>query len=79
MIIKKNINKKKNDNSELKKIYTDIILHFSDFWSKHSENETAIENSKVLVFNSEISFKEIVKVFINEVAFWLMIKKSNIL
>ena len=68
---------KKDDNSELKKTYTDIILHFSDFLSKHSVYEAAPENSKVLVFNSELSFKEMVKAFINEDIYCALIYDSE--
>ena len=68
---------KKDDNSELSKTFTEIIFHFSDFLSKHSVYEAAPENSKVLVFNSELSFKEMVKAFINEDIYCALIYDSQ--
>ena len=65
-----------NDNSELNKNFTQIIIHFSDFLSKHSVYEAAPENSKVLVFNSDLSFKEMVKAFINEDIYCALIYDS---
>ena len=70
--------KKEVDNiSELKQTFTEIINHFSDFLSKHSVYEAAPENSKVLVFNSELSFKEMVKAFINEDIYCALIYDSD--
>ena len=68
---------KKDDDSELTKTFTEIIFHFSDFLSKHSVYEAAPENSKVLVFNSELSFKEMVKAFINEDIYCALIYDSE--
>ena len=70
-------NKKEDDISELKKSFTEIIIHFSDFLSKHSVYEAAPENSKVLVFNSDLSFKEMVKAFINEDIYCALIYDSD--
>ena len=67
----------KDDDSELTKTFTEIIFHFSDFLSKHSVYEAAPENSKVLVFNSELSFKEMVKAFINEDIYCALIYDSE--
>ena len=63
-------------NSELNKTFTEIIIHFTDFLSKHSVYEAAPENSKVLVFNSGLSFKEMVKAFINEDIYCALIYDS---
>ena len=70
------ISKEENTNSELNKTFTEIIIHFSDFLSKHSVYEAAPENSKVLVFNSNLSFKEMVKAFINEDIYCALIYDS---
>jgi CBS domain-containing protein len=69
--------KKGDENSEINKSFTDIIIHFSDFLSKHSVYEAAPENSKVLVFNSDLSFKEMVKAFINEDIYCALIYDSE--
>jgi len=70
--------KKEDDNiSELNQTFTEIIIHFSDFLSKHSVYEAAPENSKVLVFNSDLSFKEMVKAFINEDIYCALIYDSE--
>ena len=69
--------KKEDENSELNKTFTEIIIHFSDFLSKHSVYEAAPENSKVLVFNSDLSFKEMVKAFINEDIYCALIYDSE--
>ena len=70
------ISKDENVNSELNKTFTDIIIHLSDFLSMHSVYEAAPENSKVLVFNSDLSFKEMVKAFINEDIYCALIYDS---
>ena len=70
-------NQKDEEISELKKTFTEIIIHFSDFLSKHSVYEAAPENSKVLVFNSDLSFKEMVKAFINEDIYCALIYDSE--
>ena len=67
----------KDGNAELNKNFTEIIIHFSDFLSKHSVYEAAPENSKVLVFNSDLSFKEMVKAFINEDIYCALIYDSD--
>ena len=68
---------KDDGNPELNKIFTEIITHFSDFLSKHSVYEAAPENSKVLVFNSDLSFKEMIKAFINEDIYCALIYDSE--
>ena len=70
------ISKDENVNSELNKTFTDIIIHLSYFLSMHSVYEAAPENSKVLVFNSDLSFKEMVKAFINEDIYCALIYDS---
>ena len=50
---------------------------FSDFLSKRSVYEAATENSKVLVFNSDLSFKEMIKAFINEDIYCALIYDSK--
>ena len=42
------------------------MLHLSNFLSDHSVYEAVPENVKILVFNSELSFYEMIKVFIFE-------------
>ena len=51
---------------ELKKKYEDILFHLSNFLSEHSVYEAVPENVKILVFSSELSFYEMIKVFIFE-------------
>mgnify|MGYP002624395453 CR=1 FL=1 len=51
---------------ELKSKYSDIISHLSLFLSEHNVYEAVPENVKLLVFNSELSFYEIIKIFIFE-------------
>ena len=51
---------------ELKHKYTDILFHLSNFLSDHNVYEAIPENAKVLVFSSELSFYEMIKVFIFE-------------
>ncbi len=51
---------------ELKHKYNDIMLHLSNFLSDHNVYEAVPENVKILVFNSELSFYEMIKVFIFE-------------
>ena len=76
-------NKIKNDilNSEQPdsetQIFSKIISDFSDFLSKRSVYEAAPENSKVLVFNSNLSFKEMIKAFINEDIYCALIYDSQ--
>ena len=76
-------NKIKNDipNSEKSdsetQIFSKIISDFSDFLSKRSVYEAAPENSKVLVFNSNLSFKEMIKAFINEDIYCALIYDSQ--
>ena len=76
-------NKIKNDipNSEQSdsetQIFSKIISDFSDFLSKRSVYEAAPENSKVLVFNSNLSFKEMIKAFINEDIYCALIYDSQ--
>lgn len=58
-------------------IFNKIITDFSDFLSKRSVYEAAPENSKVLVFNSDLSFKEMIKAFINEDIYCALIYDSK--
>jgi len=58
-------------------IFSKIISDFSDFLSKRSVYEAAPENSKVLVFNSDLSFKEMIKAFINEDIYCALIYDSK--
>ena len=51
---------------ELKNKYTNILFHLSNFLSEHNVYEAVPENVKILVFNSELSFYEMIKVFIFE-------------
>ena len=76
----------KNNNNEISKkeepqtytqIFSKIITDFSDFLSKRSVYEAAPENSKVLVFNSDLSFKEMIKAFINEDIYCALIYDSK--
>ena len=52
--------------SEIKNKYRDIISHLSLFLSEHNVYEAVPENAKLLVFNSELSFYEMIKIFIFE-------------
>ena len=58
-------------------IFSKIITDFSDFLSKRTVYEAAPENSKVLVFNSDLSFKEMIKAFINEDIYCALIYDSK--
>ena len=51
---------------ELRNRYNDILNHLSHFLSEHSVYEAVPENVKILVFSSELSIYEIIKVFIFE-------------
>ena len=51
---------------ELKHKYEDILFHLSNFLSDHNVYEAVPENAKILVFSSELSFYEMIKVFIIE-------------
>ena len=51
---------------ELNHKYTDILFHLSNFLSDHNVYEAVPENVKILVFSSELSFYEMIKVFIFE-------------
>jgi hypothetical protein len=51
---------------ELKHKYTNILFHLSNFLSEHNVYEAVPENVKILVFSSELSFYEMIKVFIFE-------------
>ena len=50
----------------LKNKYNDIMFHLSNFLSDHNVYEAVPENVKILVFSSELSFYEMIKVFIFE-------------
>ena len=75
--IKEDKDNKEDNMSKLTKTFNKIINHFSEFLSKHSVYEAAPENSKVLVFNSDLSFKEMVKAFINEDIYCALIYNSE--
>ena len=68
---------KKEEQKTYKEIFSKIIEDFSDFLSKRSVYEAAPENSKVLVFNSDLSFKEMIKAFINEDIYCALIYDSK--
>ena len=75
-VIKTDISKNDEPNSSLK-IFSKIIKEFSEFLSKRSVYEAAPENSKVLVFNSDLCFKEMIKAFINEDIYCALIYDSK--
>ena len=50
----------------LKNKYNDILSQLSDFLSEHNVYEAVPENAKILVFNSDLTFYEMIKVFIFE-------------
>ena len=63
---------------ELKNRYDDILFHLSNFLSEHSVYEAVPENVKILVFNSELSFYEMIKVFIFEDIYCGLIYNPNL-
>ena len=73
----KNESSKKEEPQTCTQIFSKIISDFSDFLSKRSVYEAAPENSKVLVFNSDLSFKEMIKAFINEDIYCALIYDSK--
>ena len=75
-VVKTDISKNDEPNSSLK-IFSKIIKEFSEFLSKRSVYEAAPENSKVLVFNSDLCFKEMIKAFINEDIYCAIIYDSK--
>ena len=75
-VVQTNISKNDEPNSSLK-IFSTIIKEFSEFLSKRSVYEAAPENSKVLVFNSDLCFKEMIKAFINEDIYCALIYDSK--
>lgn len=75
-VVKTDISKNDEPNSSLK-IFSKIIKEFSEFLSKRSVYEAAPENSKVLVFNSDLCFKEMIKAFINEDIYCALIYDSK--
>ena len=68
---------KKDEQQSYTQVFSKIISDFSDFLSKRSVYEAAPENSKVLVFNSDLSFKEMIKAFINEDIYCALIYDSK--
>ena len=46
--------------------YNSIMKSFSEFLYKHNVYESVPENAKILIFNSELNFREIIKIFIKE-------------
>jgi len=75
-VVQTDISKNEEPNSSLK-IFSKIIKEFSEFLSKRSVYEAAPENSKVLVFNSDLCFKEMIKAFINEDIYCALIYDSK--
>ena len=75
-VVKTDISKNDEPNSS-QKIFSKIIKEFSEFLSKRSVYEAAPENSKVLVFNSDLCFKEMIKAFINEDIYCALIYDSK--
>jgi len=73
----KNESSKKEEPQTYTQIFSKIITDFTDFLSKRSVYEAAPENSKVLVFNSDLSFKEMIKAFINEDIYCALIYDSK--
>ena len=73
----KNVSSKKEEPQTYTQIFSKIISDFTDFLSKRSVYEAAPENSKVLVFNSDLSFKEMIKAFINEDIYCALIYDSK--
>ena len=73
----KNESSKKEEPQTYTQIFSKIISDFSEFLSKRSVYEAAPENSKVLVFNSDLSFKEMIKAFINEDIYCALIYDSK--
>ena len=73
----KNESSKKEEPQTYTQIFSKIISDSSDFLSKRSVYEAAPENSKVLVFNSDLSFKEMIKAFINEDIYCALIYDSK--
>ena len=73
----KNESSKKEEPQTYTQIFSKIISDFTDFLSKRSVYEAAPENSKVLVFNSDLSFKEMIKAFINEDIYCALIYDSK--
>ena len=63
---------------ELKNKYDDILFHLLNFLSEHSVYEAVPENVKILVFSSELSFYEMIKVFIFEDIYCGLIYNPNL-
>ena len=55
-----------NKTKKISNSYKKIIYHLYKFLSKNSIYESASFNAKIMVFNSELSFREIIKIFILE-------------
>ena len=66
------------DKIELKHKYDDILFHLSSFLSEHNVYEAVPENAKILVFSSELSFYEMIKVFIFEDIYCALIYDPNL-
>ena len=73
--IKENITEinEKNYNSN----FISILKHFTHFLTNHSVYEAIPENAKVLVFNSDLCLKEMIKAFINEDIYCALIYDST--
>ena len=63
---------------ELNGSYKEAMTHLSSFFLSHSVYEAVPENSKILVFNSKLSFKKMVKVFLQEDIYCALIYDSQI-
>ena len=55
-----------NKKKKVSNTYKKLIYHLYRFLSKNSIYESASSNAKIMVFNSELSFHEIIKIFILE-------------
>ena len=61
-----NIIELENKKKKISNTYKKLIYHLYKFLSKNSVYESASFNAKILVFNSDLSFREIIKIFILE-------------
>ena len=61
----------------INKTFNSILNHFTDFLTRHSVYEAIPENEKVLVFNSDLCLKEMIKAFINEDIYCALIYDST--
>ena len=61
-----NITELENKKKKISNTYKKLLYHLYKFLSKNSVYESASFNAKILVFNSDLSFLEIIKIFILE-------------